>query len=87
MMTPTPGGCLEFMPPPNVDASAALLPKSKRDEEEEGPRAPRWEGFFRIASCCQASVEQSKHRVFPVPVGDSNMALEEVEIASIVFVM
>ena len=41
-----------------------------------------WASFF-----CQANVEQSKHRVFPVPVGDSRIAFDEFLIACKVFLM
>ena len=46
----------------------------------------RWEFWssriqFLYASACQAKVTQSKHRVLPVPVGDSNKAFEDDFIA------
>ena len=65
-----------------ADAEGAVDDDDDDDAVVELAPATLWASLF-----CQANVEQSKHRVFPVPVGDSRMAFDEVLIACKVFLI
>ena len=75
-------GPLDFDSFPAINLNVADAEGATDDDDDDDVPTILWASFF-----CQANVEQSKHRVFPVPVGDSRTAFDEVLIACKVFLM